>query len=153
LTSYLWYAGFITSDPLSEFYFVHFIHLFSRLGHTLFFYLGTICRFSWNGTTVSHWRFHGNRRINTSVDGSKFQISPFSCLNVEFYWSRVLEDVDGSLHFTVPSVNRLNQTEPVTFSILQFWTFFRDSYFLYLTSIYVWRQIFAPKYSYYVCIF
>jgi hypothetical protein len=36
---------------------------------------------------------------------------------------------DGSLHLDVPSMNRLNQTEPATFSILPRWTFFGDSYF------------------------
>jgi hypothetical protein len=40
------------------------------------FYLGTICRFSWNGTYVSHWRFHNNRHMNTSADVSKFKIVP-----------------------------------------------------------------------------
>jgi hypothetical protein len=50
-----------------------------------FFYLGTICRFSWNGTCVSHWRFHDNRHVNTSVDVSKlYQFM----LNVEFCLSR-----------------------------------------------------------------
>jgi hypothetical protein len=39
--------------------------------------------------------------------------------------------VDGSLHLTVPSMNRLNQTEPATFSILSFWAFFRDFCLLY----------------------
>jgi hypothetical protein len=39
--------------------------------------------------------------------------------------------VDGSLHSTVQSMNRLNQTEPATFSILSFWAFFRDSCFAY----------------------
>jgi hypothetical protein len=43
----------------------------------------------------------------------------------------VLGGVDGSLYLTVPSMNRLNQTEPATFSILSWWAFFRDSYFLY----------------------
>jgi hypothetical protein len=51
------------------------------------FYLGTVRRFSWNGTTVSHWRFHDNRRMNTSTDVSKFKISPFF-LNVESCLSR-----------------------------------------------------------------
>jgi hypothetical protein len=32
---------------------------------------------------------------------------------------------------TVPTMNRLNQTEPATFSILPLWDFFRDSYFSY----------------------
>jgi hypothetical protein len=38
--------------------------------------------------------------------------------------------VDGSLHLTVPSMNRLNQTDPATFSILLFRTFLRGSNFL-----------------------
>jgi hypothetical protein len=42
----------------------------------------------------------------------------------------VLAGVDGILHLTVPSMNRLNQTEPATFSIMPCWAFFRDSYFL-----------------------
>jgi hypothetical protein len=41
--------------------------VFSFMAHT-FFYLGTIFRFSWNDTTGSHWRFHDNRRMNTSAD-------------------------------------------------------------------------------------
>jgi predicted PP-loop superfamily ATPase len=32
-------------------------------------------------------------------------------------------------------MNRLNQTEPTTFSILLCWAFFRDSVFLYLSLI------------------
>jgi hypothetical protein len=39
--------------------------------------------------------------------------------------------VDGNLHFPIPSINRLNQTELATFSIVLFWTFFRHSVFLY----------------------
>jgi hypothetical protein len=41
--------------------------VFSLRAYALF-YLGTICRFSWNGTFVSHWRFHDNRHMNTSAD-------------------------------------------------------------------------------------
>jgi hypothetical protein len=44
--------------------------------------------------------------------------------------------VDGSLHFSVPYMNRLNQTEPATFSIVLCWTFFRDSYF----SLYIFYR-------------
>jgi hypothetical protein len=40
----------------------------------------------------------------------------------------------SNLHFPVLSMNRFNQTEPATFSILRFWTFFRDSYFLYFNK-------------------
>jgi hypothetical protein len=43
-------------------------------------------------------------------------------------------DVDGNLHFSIPSMNRLNQTEPATFSILSCWAFFRDSVFLYFVN-------------------
>jgi hypothetical protein len=32
-----------------------------------FFYLGTICRFSLNGTYVPHWTIHYNRYMNTSA--------------------------------------------------------------------------------------
>jgi hypothetical protein len=52
----------------------------------------------------------------------------------------VLGGVDGSLHLTVPSLNRLNQTEPATFSILPRWAFFRDSYFLYFTDHMHWHH-------------
>jgi hypothetical protein len=50
----------------------------------------------------------------------------------------------GSLHLTVPSMNRLNQTEPATFSMLPCWAFFGDSYFLYFALL-----IFIPV-SFYV---
>jgi hypothetical protein len=50
-----------------------------------FYYLGTIRRFSWNDTEVSHWRFHDNRRMNTSADVSKSKILLF---HVEFCLSR-----------------------------------------------------------------
>jgi hypothetical protein len=40
-----------------------------------------------------------------------------------------------NLHFPVPSMNRLNQTEPATFSILLCWAFFRDSIFIYFEVI------------------
>jgi hypothetical protein len=38
-------------------------------------------------------------------------------------------------------MNKLNQTEPATFSILPCWAFFRDSYFLYFIAI---SALFAP---------
>jgi hypothetical protein len=40
LTSYLWYAGFITSDPLLKFHFIKFRQLFFRLGHMHLFTWG-----------------------------------------------------------------------------------------------------------------
>jgi hypothetical protein len=41
------------------------------------------------------------------------------------------EGVGGSLHLSLPSMNKLNQTDPATFLILLRWAFLRDSYFLY----------------------
>jgi hypothetical protein len=95
-----------------------------------YFYLGTICRFSWNGTYVSHWRFHDNRHMNTSAGVSKFKIVPIH-VKCWILIKPVLRAVDGSLHLTVSSMNRLNQTESATFSILPCCAFFKDSYFLY----------------------
>jgi hypothetical protein len=57
--------------------------LFSRLGHT-----HLVSRSSWNGTKVSHRRFHDTRRMNKSADVSKFKISPLPWLNVEFCLTR-----------------------------------------------------------------
>ena len=57
----------------------------------------------------------------------------------------VLGGVDGSLHFTLPSMNRLNQTELATFAILLFWSFFRDSLFLYFISRSSWSQYWAQE--------
>jgi hypothetical protein len=51
----------------------------------------------------------------------------------------VLGGVDDSLQFTVPSMNMLNQVEPATFSILLFFTFFRDSYVLYFITVQRYR--------------
>jgi hypothetical protein len=97
------------------------------------FYLGTICRFSWNGTDMSHWGLHDNRHMNTSADVSKFQILPvhFKCW---ILLKPVLGGVDGNLHIPLSSMNRLNQTESETFSILSLCTFFRDSLFLSILS-------------------
>jgi hypothetical protein len=109
--------------------------VFSFRAHA-FFYLGIICRFSWNGTYVSHWMFHDNRHMNTSADVSKFQIVLVR-LKCWILLMPVLGGVDGNLHFPVPSMNRLNQTEPATFTIVPCWAFLRDSVFLYfmVTSV------------------
>jgi hypothetical protein len=101
-----------------------------------FYYLGTIRRFSRNGTTVSHWRFHDNRRMNTSADVSKFKILQFH-VKCWILLKPVLGGVDGKLHFPVPYMNRLNQTEPATFSFLPCWAFFRDSVSIYFVRIWV----------------
>jgi hypothetical protein len=103
--------------------------VFSFRAHT-WFYLGTTYRLSWNGTHVSHCRFHDNHNMNTSEDVSKIKIVPV-LVKCWVLFKPVLGGVDGSLHLTVQSMNRLNQTESATFSILPCWAFLRDSYFLY----------------------
>jgi hypothetical protein len=60
---------------------------------------------------------------------SKFYYFMFKCW---ILFKPVLGGVDGNLHFPVPSMNRLNQTEPATFSIMLCWIFFRDSDFLFI---------------------
>jgi hypothetical protein len=53
----------------------------------------------------------------------------------------LLGGVDRNLHFPVPSMNRVNQTELATFSIMSCWAFFRDSVLLYfLHPQYHWRS-------------
>jgi hypothetical protein len=42
--------------------------------------------------------------------------------------------VDGYLLFPIPSMNRVGQTEPLTFSLLSFCALFRDNGFLYFIS-------------------
>ena len=47
----------------------------------------------------------------------------------------MLWGVDGSLHFPLSSMNRLNQTEPATYAILLFWAFgFLRTFILYFVS-------------------
>ena len=46
----------------------------------------------------------------------------------------VLVGVDGSLYFTLPSMNRLSQTEPAIFVILLCWAFIRGSFSLYFET-------------------
>jgi hypothetical protein len=48
----------------------------------------------------------------------------------------MLGRVAGHLHFPVPSLNRLEKTEPVTFSVLSFLAFFGDFVFLFLQGNY-----------------
>jgi hypothetical protein len=115
----------------SKFIFFSSAHCFSVLfsfrAHT-FFYLGTIRRFSWNGTTVPHWMFHGTHpRIFQNTQFHHFRLKCWVLLKP------VLGGVNGNLNFPVPSMNRLNQT-PVTFSILSCWDFFRDSVSLYFRT-------------------
>ena len=113
LTSYLWYACFITSDTLSKFYLVpHIVYSFN----TLSFICGpyTACH---GMALVSHWRF----RMNTSADISKFKM-PMTVFRCWILFKPVLGCVDSSLHSSLPSVNRLNQTEPAC-NICNIWFF------------------------------
>jgi hypothetical protein len=45
-----------------------------------------------------------------------------------------LRSVVGNFHFPLPSMNRLNQTEPATFSLLSLCVFFEDSLFLSISD-------------------
>jgi hypothetical protein len=100
-----------------------------------FFYLETIRRFSWNGNPVSHWRLHDNRRMNTSTDVSKFHHFRVKCW---ILLKPVLGGLDGNLHFPVPSMNRLNQTETATLSL-------GILFFLYLISTFsIWSKWHTP---------
>jgi hypothetical protein len=97
-------------------------------------YRSSRCQGAWG---MLHAAFHG-MALMCHIEGSMIHLRMF--LNSKFYhfmfkcWillKPVLVGVDGSLHFTVSSMNRPNQTEPATFSILPCWAFFGDSYFLY----------------------
>jgi hypothetical protein len=53
-------------------------------------------------------------------------------------WNSAQADARGvnvNLHFPVPSLNRLYQTEPTTFSTLPCWAIFLDSRFLCFTNV------------------
>jgi hypothetical protein len=108
--------------------------VFSFRAHA-FFNLGTICRFSWNGLAC-----HIEGSMITAIWTHLRMFSKFKIVLVHVKcWillKPVLGGVDGNMHLTVPSMNRLNQTEPATFSILPFWAFFGDSYFLYFNVLY-----------------
>jgi hypothetical protein len=51
--------------------------------------------------------------MNTSADVSKFKISPFSCLNVEFCLKYDKHDHQGKAAFNERSPNPTQQQEPV----------------------------------------
>jgi hypothetical protein len=108
-------------------------YLLPSLGQTLFITLGPYAA------------FHGMAR-KCHIEGSMItavwtHLRTF--LNLKFYYfmfkcwillKPVLGGVDGNLHFPVPSMNRLSQTELATFSILPCWAFFRDSVFIYFVQ-------------------
>jgi hypothetical protein len=114
--------------------------LLSRLGHTLFITWGPYAAFHGmarkchiEGSMITAVWTHLRMFLN-----SKFYYFMFKCC---ILLKPVLGGVDGNLHFPVPSMNRLNQTEPATFSILPCWDFFRDSVFIYFIVVYVcWKD-------------
>jgi hypothetical protein len=72
---------------------------------------------------------------STSAEVLKFKIVP---IHVKCWiLLKPVLGVDGSLHLTVPSMNRFNQTEPATFSDLSCWAIFRDSYFSILCFLFL----------------
>jgi hypothetical protein len=81
--------------------------------------------------------------MNTSADISKFQFVPVQS-ECWILLKPVPRDVGGSLHLTVPSMNRHNKTEPASFSIIPCSAFLWGSFFSYFTMInheYIQRSI------------
>jgi hypothetical protein len=93
--------------------------VFSFRAHA-FFYLGTIRRFSWNSTTVSHCRFRNNRRMNTSTDVSKFKMSPFFVFKCWILLKPVLGGVDGNFPVQAQSHRACNIFNIVMFILAAF---------------------------------
>ena len=56
----------------------------------------------------------------------------------------VLGDADGSLHFPLQSMNRLNLTVPAIMEILLFWAFFRSSFFCILSNYTMYITFLQP---------
>jgi hypothetical protein len=111
--------------------------VFSRFRHTLSITWGPYAAFHGmarkchvEGSMVTAVWTHQRMFLN-----SKCYHFMFKCW---ILFKPVLGGVDGSLHFTVPSMIRLHQTEPATFLILLYWTFFRNSYFLYSICKWYW---------------
>jgi hypothetical protein len=89
---------------------------------------------SWNGNDVSHWRFHDNPIMNKSADVSKFKISPFSCVNVEFCLRRCYGALTVPCAFQYRLCTGSIKPSLQQFSFLSFRAFFRDTVFLYLIN-------------------
>jgi hypothetical protein len=118
--------------------------LFSPLWHTL--------SITWGSYTAVHKMTRNCHIVSLMITAVSTHLWMFLnskfchlCINVEFYL--LLTPVLGgsSLHWTVPSMNRLNQTEPATCSILPLWTFFRDSYFLYFKAILFRKRLYQKQ--------
>jgi hypothetical protein len=62
----------------------------------------------------------------------------YCCVYMFILLKSVLRGVDGNLHFPLPSINKLNQTEPATFSIMSCWAFFGFCISLFYWFDWVW---------------
>jgi hypothetical protein len=80
---YLWYAGFITSNPLSKFHFVQFHPLFSSLGHSLFITLGPYTAIH-GIALLCHIKGFMITALKPNLRMFLNKIYTFSCLNVEY---------------------------------------------------------------------
>jgi hypothetical protein len=100
-----------------------------------FFYWGTIRRFSLNCTTVSHWRFHNNRRFNTHMWCFLIQTFTMFVFKCWILLKPVLWGMDDNLYFPVPSMNRLNRTEPASFSNCYVWLSLEILFFSFFNNI------------------
>ena len=110
--------------PLLKFHFIYF-----RIWGTSSLSFGGHMPLVMEWHLVSHWRFLDNHRMNTYADvlKIKFAIIIFKC------WipsKPMIEDVDDSLHLPLSSINRLNQTEPLTFGLLCWAAFFKGHFLL-----------------------
>jgi hypothetical protein len=108
--------------------------LFSRLGRTLYITWGPYAAFH---GMARKCRIEGSKKTAVWIHlrmfiNSKFYYFTFKCW---ILLKPVPGGVDGNLHFSVPSMNRLNHTKPATFSILPCWAFFRDSVYFYFQML------------------
>jgi hypothetical protein len=115
---------FLTFDPLSKFHLFIFAFCFSFRAHA-FFTWGPYAAFYGMALT---WHIVGFMKIAIWTDLRMFQNFTSSCLMLNLLLP-VLGGVDGNLHIPVPSMNRLNQTEPATFLISPCWAFFSPFYY------------------------
>jgi hypothetical protein len=119
LASYLWCAGFITSDLLSKLHFFSVPPFFYRLGHIPSFTCGPYATF--HGMA---WKWHIEGSIITAV-WKNLRMFLTSKIPITMIKCRILlkQVLDGNLHIPFQSMNRLNQPELEIFSILFCWAF------------------------------
>jgi hypothetical protein len=105
--------GFRASKHLIRFQNSIPFRLFSSLGHTLLYV-------AFHGMALRRWKVPWLPPYE-HICGC-FEIQNFTTFMLKCWilLKSVIGGVDGSLFLTVPSMNRLNQTEPWTFSIMPF---------------------------------